>query len=195
MMESQGLASLETLPLPHLGFGLDLPLRHKKSLLCTFRKKFSTFWLAAVALLVAWVASAYLAAAGSADPNESAGQIEFIDTADQIGIESAEMRIVFDRRSGCLSSLRNQTTQDDYLKEPVNRGNPFRLYSDFIRPFELEDDPADIAATIDNIRRRNGLAPAPIRGKNSSWRRFFQAHWETLLAADSSPPKCFRGVG
>jgi len=52
-----------------------------------------------------------------------------------------------------------------------------------------------IDVTIDNIRRRNGLAPVPIRGKNSSWRRFLQAHWETLLAADSSPPKCCRGVG
>ncbi|MHB8522911.1 MAG: hypothetical protein ACYDH9_19420 [Limisphaerales bacterium] len=62
------------------------------------------------------------------------------------------MRIVFDRRNGCLSSLRNQATQDDYLKEHGNRGNPFRLYSDFIRPFELEDDPADIAAIITDPR-------------------------------------------
>ena len=38
--------------------------------------------------------------------------------------------------------------------------------------------------TIDNIRRRNGFNPAPIRGKKSSWRRFLKAHWETLLAAD-----------
>lgn len=38
--------------------------------------------------------------------------------------------------------------------------------------------------TIDNIRRRNGFASAPIRGKNPSCRRFLIAHWETLLAAD-----------
>ena len=38
--------------------------------------------------------------------------------------------------------------------------------------------------TIDNIRRRNGFDPAPIWGKNPSWRRFLKAHWETLLAAD-----------
>jgi hypothetical protein len=38
--------------------------------------------------------------------------------------------------------------------------------------------------TIDNIRRRNGFDPAPIRGKNPSWGRFLNAHWETLLAAD-----------
>jgi len=105
-----------------------------------------------VALLAAWVASANPAATGSADGNGNAGQIEYIDTADQIGIESAEMRIVFDRRSGCLSSLRNQATQDEYLKEHGTRGNPFRLYSDFVRPFELEDDPADIAATATDPR-------------------------------------------
>ena len=39
-------------------------------------------------------------------------------------------------------------------------------------------------STIDNIRRRNGFDPAPIRGKNTTWRRFLQAHWETLIAAD-----------
>jgi transposase InsO family protein len=39
-------------------------------------------------------------------------------------------------------------------------------------------------STIDNIRHRNGLDPAPVRGKSTSWHRFLQAHWETLLAAD-----------
>jgi len=39
-------------------------------------------------------------------------------------------------------------------------------------------------STIDNIRRRNGFDPAPVRGKNSTWRRFLQAHWESLIAAD-----------
>ena len=39
-------------------------------------------------------------------------------------------------------------------------------------------------STIDNIRRRNGLDPAPIWGKNPSWHRFLKAHWETLVAAD-----------
>jgi hypothetical protein len=34
-------------------------------------------------------------------------------------------------------------------------------------------------STIDNIRRRNGLDPAPIRGKNTSWGRVLKAHWET----------------
>lgn len=39
-------------------------------------------------------------------------------------------------------------------------------------------------STVDNVRRRNGFDPAPVRGKNSTWHRFLQAHWETLIAAD-----------
>ena len=39
-------------------------------------------------------------------------------------------------------------------------------------------------STIDNIRRRNGLDSAPLRGKTTTWRSFLQAHWETLIAAD-----------
>ena len=39
-------------------------------------------------------------------------------------------------------------------------------------------------STVDNIRKRNGIPPAPERGKNTTWRRFLQAHWETLIAAD-----------
>jgi hypothetical protein len=30
-------------------------------------------------------------------------------------------------------------------------------------------------STIDNIRRRNGIEPAPVRGQHTSWRRFLQA--------------------
>jgi putative transposase len=39
-------------------------------------------------------------------------------------------------------------------------------------------------STVDNIRRRNGLDSAPVRGKSTSWHRFLQAHWATLIAAD-----------
>lgn len=39
-------------------------------------------------------------------------------------------------------------------------------------------------STIDNIRHRNGFDPSPVRGKHSTWRRFLQAHWESLIAAD-----------
>lgn len=38
--------------------------------------------------------------------------------------------------------------------------------------------------TIDNIRRRNRIPPAPEREKNVNWSRFPTAHWEGLLAAD-----------
>jgi hypothetical protein len=103
------------------------------------REALLTRGLAVAALLPVW------AAVGG---GTEARPIELVESADRIGIESAEMRIVFDRRSGCLTSFRNLATRDEYLKEHRNRGNPFRLYSDFMRPFELEDDPADIAATI-----------------------------------------------
>lgn len=39
-------------------------------------------------------------------------------------------------------------------------------------------------STVDNIRSRNGIEPAPVRGKHTTWRRFIQAHWDTLIAAD-----------
>src|ERR1035438_8869718 len=33
-------------------------------------------------------------------------------------------------------------------------------------------------STVDNIRQRNGLDPAPLRGKSTSWHQFLQAHWK-----------------
>jgi len=68
-----------------------------------------------------------------------------IDTCDLLGIESAEARIAFSRKDGSLVTLWNHLTGDEYLKDPRKLGNPFRVYTDFIRPFELEDDPADVA--------------------------------------------------
>ena len=38
--------------------------------------------------------------------------------------------------------------------------------------------------TIDNIRKRNGIAPAPEREKKTNWNTFLKAHWEGLMAAD-----------
>lgn len=38
--------------------------------------------------------------------------------------------------------------------------------------------------TIDNIRKRNGLEPAPLRELKANWDTFLKAHWEGLLAAD-----------
>jgi len=70
-----------------------------------------------------------------------------IDTCDLLGFESPEARIAFDRKGGWLVTLWNHLTGDEYLKDPRKIGNPFRAHTDFIRPFELEDDPADIART------------------------------------------------
>src|SRR5216684_7132973 len=49
-------------------------------------------------------------------------------------------------------------------------------------------------STVDNIRRRNGFDPAPVRGKHSTWHRFLQAHWESLIARRTfSPQRCWPG--
>lgn len=70
-----------------------------------------------------------------------------IDTPQLIGLESTDARITFDRQTGGLVSLWNHLTQDEYLKDRRTMANPFRVYTNFIRPFELGDDPADIART------------------------------------------------
>src|SRR5450755_1703109 len=41
-------------------------------------------------------------------------------------------------------------------------------------------------STVDNIRQRNGLDPAPLRGKSTSWHQFLQAVLRTLLNATLS---------
>ena len=38
--------------------------------------------------------------------------------------------------------------------------------------------------TIANILREHGIAPAPERGRRTTWRTFLNAHWETLAATD-----------
>ena len=38
--------------------------------------------------------------------------------------------------------------------------------------------------TIANILRRNGIDPAPERGKRTTWSQFLKAHWDMLAAAD-----------
>jgi transposase InsO family protein len=39
-------------------------------------------------------------------------------------------------------------------------------------------------STVDNIRKRNGIGPAPERVKQTTWRQFLKAHWDGLVAAD-----------
>ncbi len=38
--------------------------------------------------------------------------------------------------------------------------------------------------TIDNVRKRHGIPPAPEREKKPNWSKFLSAHWDGLLAAD-----------
>jgi transposase InsO family protein len=50
--------------------------------------------------------------------------------------------------------------------------------------------------TIDNIRKRNGLEPAPLREHHGNWEVFLRAHWQGLLAADffTTEVLCLRGI-
>ena len=50
--------------------------------------------------------------------------------------------------------------------------------------------------TVDNIRKRNGLEPAPLRKIKTNWDTFLKAHWEGLLAADffTTEVLCLRGM-
>jgi hypothetical protein len=38
--------------------------------------------------------------------------------------------------------------------------------------------------TVANITKRNGIDPAPERGKRTTWSQFLKAHWNVLAAAD-----------
>jgi len=50
--------------------------------------------------------------------------------------------------------------------------------------------------TVDNIRKRNGLEPAPLRIIKTNWDTFLKAHWQGLLAADffTTEVLCLRGI-
>lgn len=50
--------------------------------------------------------------------------------------------------------------------------------------------------TIDNIRKRNGLPPTPLRKYPGNWDTFLKAHWQGLLAVDffTTEVLCLRGV-
>jgi putative transposase len=51
-------------------------------------------------------------------------------------------------------------------------------------------------STVDNIRKRNGFGPAPLRANRTNWDVFLNAHWEGLLAADffTTEVLCLRGM-
>lgn len=101
---------------------------------------------------------------------------------DLIALETPQARVAFSRANGSLVSLRNQMTGDEYLKEPRKLGNPFRVYTDFIRPFELQDDPADIAATaLDPFSCRLRSATAAGGSKLALVYGDQGEHWELRL--------------
>ena len=45
------------------------------------------------------------------------------------------------------------------------------------------------------ILKRNGIEPAPQRGKNSSWATFLKSHWEVLSAGDFLSVEVWTGKG
>ncbi len=47
-----------------------------------------------------------------------------------VGIANPSLSILFDIKSGKLRSIRNVKSGDEYLKNPGNEGNPFRVYVD-----------------------------------------------------------------
>src|SRR5262249_21787787 len=38
--------------------------------------------------------------------------------------------------------------------------------------------------TVGNILKQHGIEPAPTRKRQTTWKTFFQAHWEVLAAVD-----------
>ena len=49
--------------------------------------------------------------------------------------------------------------------------------------------------TVANVLKRNGIEPAPQRGKRSSWATFLKAHWEVLAAGDFLSVEVWTGKG
>lgn len=49
--------------------------------------------------------------------------------------------------------------------------------------------------TLANVLRRNGIEPAPQRGKRSSWATFLKSHWEVLAAGDFLSVEVWTGKG
>src|SRR6266849_2779318 len=49
--------------------------------------------------------------------------------------------------------------------------------------------------TIANVLKRNGLEPAPERGKRTRWSTFLRAHWKVLAASDFLTVEVWTGRG
>ncbi len=75
----------------------------------------------------------------------------------EVGLENSAARMVFDKRTGQMLSLRNILRNDEYLKDRKDDGGPFAIYSDFHTAFDISSqgtvfltrsDPAAIAGAI-----------------------------------------------
>ena len=49
--------------------------------------------------------------------------------------------------------------------------------------------------TVANVLKRNGIEPAPERGKRTRWATFLQAHWKVLAASDFLTVEVWTGRG
>jgi len=162
------------------------------------RRRFLSMGAAALGAVLSpfeWAAAAGQSAVSARRDEGPGAEITHINTSNLFGIESPEARIAFHPQDGRLVTLWNRLTSDEYLKEPHQVGNPFRMYTDFIRPFELEDDPADIARTaLDPFSCRLVSTAFENRRGGAKLKMVYRDpanHWEihlvvTLSAAGSS---------
>lgn len=95
-----------------------------------------------------------------------------VQSKTEIGLENGVARIVFDRDTGQLVSLRNVQRDDEYLKARKDDGGPFAIYSGFRAEFDAasqgtvfltKSEPAAIADSI--------FAPPSSRVISASHRR------------------------
>lgn len=77
----------------------------------------------------------------------------FIDTPSEVGLENETVRIAFDAQTGELVSLKNVARGDEYLKDRVNNGGPFSIFSDFHEDFDVsaKGDPVDPTGIADSV--------------------------------------------
>jgi hypothetical protein len=71
-----------------------------------------------------------------------AGTCSHIKTKDRVGLRNALVEVAFDASTGALLSLKNLTSNDEYLKDPGGSGNPFRVY------LNARELPAIVTATF-----------------------------------------------
>ena len=90
----------------------------------------------------------------------------------EVGLENEAVRIVFDVQTGELVSLRNVARADEYLKDRVRGGGPFRIFSELRGDFDILDSDQDYLAPGDPAET-SGLIidPSKCRLLSHSFRR------------------------